>query len=70
MALLKQQYPGAYVYILKFRGRDQELAEYSNHCKSLRDSVDEYSTYVFGYLEPYLRELREQRKLKQGKLVG
>ena len=69
MALLKQQYPGVYVQVLKVRGKEQELADYSSHCKSLRDSVDEYSTYVFGYLLPHLRELREQDKLEQGKFV-
>ena len=51
---LKTNFPGVYASVLRqMFSRRQELLDYWTRCKECRDSVDDYSTYVFGYLEPW-----------------
>jgi len=66
---LQHHYPGVFIAALKHmdrRDKDKELQSYSDYCKQQRDSIEEYSLYVYGYLEPWFRELQEAGKLTDG----
>lgn len=49
------------------KDREEELEKHSAYCKGFRASVNEYFIYVYGYLEPKLRELKDAGKLTNGK---
>ena len=50
---------------LRLLMRNEELDAYTQECKALRESGKHYSQYVFGYLEPFFRQLRSEGKLAQ-----
>ena len=74
-------YPGVLVAALKYMHRVNKekeletLSEYYQECKektelyekNYRNVYPSYTLYVYGYLEPWFRELREAGKLTQGK---
>ena len=62
---MKTEYPGVYLATLQDMGRFEEAQNYMIQCQGYRSSIDLYTTYVKGYLEPYLEELRNDNKLRE-----
>ena len=65
---LKENFPGVYVAVLRqMFSRRQELLDYERYCKGCRHSVANYSHYVFGYLEPWQRGLKDRGEIYTGR---
>ena len=64
---LKIKWPGVYVCMLKAMGRDDERREFMNQCKRHRMTVNNFTLYTLGYLNPWLESLNEDGKLVSGK---
>ena len=61
---MQMKHPGVFAIGLRVMERDKELEAFWSYCKGLRNSVNYYSIYVHGYLEPWFRELRAENKLR------
>ena len=58
---LAEHYPGIYLMAAKqmiVQDREREIGGFMDRCKQLRDSVESYSLYVHGFLQPWINEQR------------
>ena len=67
LTFLKDNYPAAAVFILKFMGRRTELKEYFELCQNYADDIVKSSRYTQGYLQLHLQQIRDAQKLTIGK---
>ena len=61
---LEQNHQCLYVYLLKQRGKRDQLTNYMNKCKKYENDVKDYGKYVHGYWMPWLEEQRELGNIK------
>ena len=54
----KENDPWVYVSAMRVLGREDEREVFMGQCLRLRDSVDEFTTYILGHLEPWMDESR------------
>ena len=47
---------------------ESEIEDYMALCKQMRESVENYSLYIHGFLIPEIQKQREGGKLSKGKL--
>ena len=73
MQVLRQNYPGLYVYMLKFFDKGVELEQFTKKCKRYGNDRKhggdsyKYSLYIHCYLIPWLEQQRKDGKLRIGK---
>ena len=49
---------------------ESEIENYMTWCKQMRQSVENYSLYIHGFLIPEIQKQREGGKLSKGKFIS
>ena len=49
---------------------ESEIEDYMAWCKQKRESIENYSLYIHGFLIPEIQKQREGGKLSKGKLIS